>query len=301
MQNDGLFLEWEATAMADRYRISIEPKSGGNAESAGKVKQDVLDTQFRITKLPPGEYRWVVQAVSEKKNSEWSSARTFSVIKLVSLAWEAPQEKSIVFDTEKPSVTLKWQRGPKEATVWRLRYSDENRAITEATWKTVKTPQVLLNLEKEGSYSFQAQAIDVSKAAKDGAETAANVNIVGETPVLKLEFKPNPKLPPPAFAANLGAKVKANADGSAVLTWTAVQGAARYLVRLEDLKTKAFSKLEVKETKIRLKDLLPGGYRVSLGSINKNGDVGEMGPSKTVEVPKQSNIAAPVVKKIEVK
>lgn len=297
MQNEGLFLEWEQVGFADSYRVLIEPKSQEkNADN--RIKKDIMDTSFRVTKLPAGEYLWSVQSVKEKKSSAWSKPRTFSVLRMAQLAWQEPSENVIIYSEPKPKVTLKWQSGPKEATSWRIRYAPESSSVTESSWKTVKSSFVSISLEKEGIYNFQAQALA-------GINNDGSPNVLGETPTLKLELKPNPALPPPTFASSNfskgGAKITAKPDGTAFVIWSKVPGAQKYIVRLEDQKTKNASKLEVKDTKIKLKDLLPGEYKISLGSMNQNGEVGSFGPQKTIEVPKQSNIAAPVVKKIQIK
>jgi hypothetical protein len=89
-------------------------------------------------------------------------------------------------------------------------------------------------------------------------------------------------------------------DGTLSLRWSAVDGAAAYEIRLQDLKRKRSRSYAAKTTSFGLRGLLPGRYELRLRSLDSRPLAGPYGEPRLLEVPATSDIPPPALDDMQV-
>lgn len=175
--------------------------------------------------------------------------------------------------------------------------ASENSAATTqtATHETSQTISQSLNEVQEmsvqvpGVYSVQIKAQD------------ADQKEIGETVIADVDVEQIPRLMAPKIESDSGQWV-ASADGDFGVHWNALEGAKEYDLVWSDSSGKEiarehFSKNQTRSVK---KSLMPGSYGVQLyikDEFNREGLTNEM---RKFDVPQESQIVAPKLKKVKV-
>lgn|GEM_PF-3870820 len=277
MKTTGFFADWEKIPGASGYRIQILEES----EVLSDEKLNV--SQFRVSGLKPGKYKWRVMATSDDGNdSKWSPARAFSVNKLAEIRWMNPFEEEFLYETAQARVDLKWQNASKGAVAWQVRHARNPSELGSAKWLDSAKPAVSIPLETPGVWYFEAQALSAT-----GEQIAA-------TKPLRLSVKPKPELDPPAFASNKKT-FNAKPDGSLPIKWQSVSGATGYALQIKDTESGKVKEYLSSSTDYTVKDLMPGKYEVKLRTINAFDKPGQFGEPRSIVVPQTSDAPPPTI------
>jgi hypothetical protein len=114
---------------------------------------------------------------------------------------------------------------------------------------------------------------------------------------------PRPPLLPPSFAkdlAELTSPLKAERDGSADIRWLPAQGAKEYVVQLIKADGEVVWETSTEATQQRLTKLMPGQYKLVLTSKSDLGETSKPGEPLAVEVPANSQMKPPSLRKIDI-
>jgi hypothetical protein len=272
---NGVFLEWEKVPTAARYRVQVS--------AGGKVKSDekVATAGQRLDGLLPGSYAWRVQALTEDgRESPWSVSRQFAVKRLPELRWSIEGGAKQDYVGEKPLAKLAWERGPDAARSWRFRSATSRAGLESAAWTATKRPEAVSRHAAEGTYFYEAQALDGKGLVVAASKPTA------------LELRPSLEVDPPTLLAGKG-DLKAAADGSITLKWSEVRGAKAYRVEIRDVQRGKTSETRSERTQHQLVSLLPGRYELRLRSEGRTSKPGKFGKTRIVVVPATSDAAPP--------
>src|SRR5690606_28466681 len=97
---------------------------------------------------------------------------------------------------------------------------------------------------------------------------------IARSALKEIKVSEAPRLPAPEFAENLPSIIKSDARGNVRVNWTAVEGARKYQVFIEDLKSQKTLERTVERETASLSKLQPGQYRVKVQAIDSYGRAG---------------------------
>ena len=277
MKTTGFFADWEKVPGATGYRFQIikdeEPASDEN----------LTVSQFRVSGLTPGKYKWRVMATNDDGNdSKWSPARAFVVSKQAEIKWLNAFEEEYQYETKLPKIDLKWQSGPAGSVSWQVRFAKNPSDMGSALWSDFSKNSATVALESQGPWFFEAQALNAA-----GEQVAA-------TKPIRISVIPKPELDPPEFVGNK--KIyNAKPDGSQPLRWQPVSGATGYALQIKDSDSGVVKDFTSSTTDYTVKNLMPGKYEVKVRTINVFDKSGQYGEVRTIVVPQTSDAPPPAL------
>lgn len=289
--NSGLNLSWESVLGIEKYHVHIE-KEAKDATTVPVMDKVVVTNPLRLTALEPGIYKWWVQSIGpEGKTSENSEIRFFKVDEMPRVDWvQGPEPEEFLYYTANPSFMVQWEKGSSETTAWQVRYAPEGELTPETPWKKQDTPVLKTYVDKPGAYHIEVEALN--KEGKAVARSTVKTVVVQEKPLL----------PAPQFAQELPEVLKSDRRGNLSLKWTPVEGAQKYKIEVLNPENGEVIEERVSERNVAsLTRLKPGQYKVKVKAVDRHNRDGNLSEDKALEVPKTSDIQAPVIKKLKVK
>lgn len=291
----GVFFTWEAVNGINQYRIHLErslvadTKSGVEPQKRKYIK-DVTNPLYTWSDLPSGNYDYYVTSVSDKnEESKPSEKRSFTIGNIPKINWTSgPKRTKYQYVTATPSIAISW-KNIKKAGSFRIRYAKKDDFVETSEWSPIITNQFKGPLETPGDWNFQVEALDAK------GQTIARSDI---KTVLIVE---RPLLRGPAFAPQVPTPIASSRRGTLSVAWNKVPNAQGYYVQLTDDAGNVVRNLSASSNRVTMKGLSPGKYRISVQSVDQYERPGPNGELRDVIVPDGSNIAAPKLKRIDVK
>jgi hypothetical protein len=290
----GLNLSWRPSTGAEKYKVIVERIISQASERTPASIEKVFEEEGRLLQvsvknLKPGNYTWTVASIGKTESSKPSEKRSFTLQSLPVLKWaDGKTQEDYYYLTLKPSVSLKWERGDTKATNWVARaYSADG--TKEPVMQKFTTTGGEMAIPADGRYEAEVEALD-----DRGVIVARSVR-------REIKVSPAPLLPAPQFATSVPSEIEANGSGMARVEWTSVEGANRYTVYIKSPDGKVAKEVSFNDVQASLRDLMPGEYKLSIGSVDQHGRVGPEGEPRALKVPKESNVKAPKLKGLKVK
>jgi hypothetical protein len=272
----GLDLKWKSVEGATQYKVSVRNKKSGD-----RLERDAASPLFALRDLKPGDYEWSVRALNSRGDESKSSAvSAFSLLELAELRWaDGKLDTEEKYATSEPSVTLAWEHGPTTAVKWRVRVISEREPAATADWRASEKLALTLPVAGDGVHTAEVEALD------------ARGNVIARSSRRRVSLSVLPLLDPPNFDSSLPPELAATGAGSVRVAWTAVDGAAEYIVSVDGKETRLAA------TETVLKKLMPGKYEITLRSIDSHGRRGPASAARPLNVPNKSDVKAPRLKK----
>ncbi len=251
--------------------------------------------QFQLPNLSEGTYYWRMSSFYPDSNEPWSgSVQQFRVLKKadekpvqVAVTWENVDSQQYFLDN--PSLSLAWNAGPQTELVsqWKVTWKEENDSGSVGQQVETLDRKLSTSITKPGRYIASVEAYD-----KKG-------RLMGQSESLTLDIQPKPVLPAPQMIPAEG-PIVSQADGRGELSWTAVEGAQEYEMKVVNKEGKELLNRRLKNNKMTLVNLMPGEYSVSLVTIDAHGRPSENPNVRSLVVPEKSNLRAPALKRVKV-
>lgn len=312
VQRSGVLFSWNPVREAASYRIrlqklEIEPSSDGTpptTEVNTLLDQVVSSPSHRSGPLTPGLYRWAVVATDQEgKHSKPSDFHSFRVEGLKEIQWaQAEPVIDSLYWSEQPQLIVQWQQDPSLTHLqWRVRIAPQtsqqdnlSRDIqsTEASQVIeLKTSETYIQtpVPRDGRYRVIVEALS------DPAQ-----QVVARSSVKTVQVRPQPFLPAPRFAASLPEELRSDARGNIDLSWNPVPGATSYQLEIIDAEGNKVLERSPQGQSTQLRQLRPGEYQVRLLSMDQHQRLSREAATRRLQVPRQSDIQAPRLKRIEV-
>lgn len=247
--------------------------------------------------LPEGKYFWRASAIYKGLSYGIpAKALPFAVTAEEKKAqppvvyqWDTSNEPNGIqfYDEEKPSARWSWTAADRgRVKTWKISVrspASETPAVTLETTETSVTTQ----LNGPGTYVASIEGLDDSGA------------VISQGKEHQLEIKPRPLLESPDFISQ-DPILKANNQGRLDLVWNEVNGAKEYNITLYAEDGKEKRKAKFSKTSTSLLNLLPGKYKVGVTAVDAAGKESTAKEPRVVEVPDNSALKAPKLKKIKV-
>jgi hypothetical protein len=288
----GVALSWKPVVGASQYKVVMNKKSttprSANAKDLFVEQGEFL--QKTISNLKAGVYEWSVASINKKgEYSKFSEKRDFTIESLPTLDWA---DKKLKDDHQyislKPSVTLAWEKGSQKATSWRITIKIEDDSY-DPLIQIMRSTGAELSLPKDSIYTADVEALDDRN------------QVVAKSQTRRFRISPAPLLPAPQYATSVPETLEASKSGSTAVNWLEVSGAAKYVLTIKNPDGSVSREISSIEKEAKLNGLMPGQYKMTLKSIDKNGRVGPEGDEKILRVPATSNVLAPKLKGMQVK
>lgn len=273
---------WTPVTEAVRYDIWVNNATTGQI---GIIRnQNVTGTSFTPSfDLTRGHtYQWTVRAIDSQGNPGlWAPTGTFRVLDLS--APELQQPTGITIDT---TPTFRWSDIPAAARydIWvNDRTTGQSGVIRNTNVLTNEfTPNVPLTVGHE--YIWTVRAVS---SANEAGEWGAHRTFA----ILNASAAPAPTLTSP---------VATTIDPTPTFTWTAVPGAARYELSVDDLTTgqgQVLSATNITGTSFTAPTALEAGheYRWRVRAFNDENSATEFSTSATFTLTAASQIAPPML------
>jgi hypothetical protein len=288
-RDQGVQLKWVGAPEAKSYIFSLV--KDGSAEKTPQQDQQTKVPELLIRDLKSGHYRWFVRALDEFGDESPVSERwDFTVEDVPPLAWaDGMLNARTMYRTKTPYAKLTWARGPSTAVKWRIRMMQTREPASGDQWQVVTLPQYEARPAEAGTYYFEAEALDSDDA------------VVGRTQVRMQEFSQQAPPESPRFTDQTPQVIEARDDGALDLEWYAVRDAREYVVVIKTSAGAEVQSLKVKSPRASFERLKTGEYSVSLSSIDAFGRQGPQSEARVLRVPEWSDVAAPVLKGVNVK
>ncbi len=283
----GVNLKWEPAEGVKRYRVFVQKHSESGTKEV--LNQTVEAPLARITNPTPGTYLWKVSSIDPKDGSEKSSEVVeFKIDELPPIRWVEMKNNTYEYTTPTPSLVARWEPLEVAPATYRYRVVAEGNSLQEAKWQTTKQTLFDIPLPNEGDYLAVVEALN------------ANGQAIAASEIRLFTIKPAPLLPAPQWAENLPPEIKSDARGNLSLSWKEVDGAANYLMILENDAGQVVEQRTVTRTTASITRLKPGEYQVQLKAVDTHKRPGLGSPPKKLTVPNVSDIKAPKIKSMKV-
>ncbi|MFN8847107.1 MAG: FecR domain-containing protein [Bdellovibrionales bacterium] len=286
-------LQWEKSEEIQKTIVEVAT----DPQLKNKVKVQTLESgnEFLLSGLSPQDYYWRLSTFYSNDTQPWSGPiYKFSVLKkaevpvvTVNVAWENTALQQYFIDN--PNLKLAWTAGEKskEVAQWKVTWKNTSDpglepGRIETVEKSLSTP-----LTKPGRYLASVEAYD-----KKG-------RLMGASPGLEVQIQTQPLIPSPQLLPPDG-PIKASSDGRGELTWSSIEGAKEYEVKVFNKDKKEIFSRKVQNTKTVLVNLMPGEYSVEIVSIDEFNRTSPSSGTRTLIVPDKSNLRAPALKKVKV-
>ncbi len=289
MRNQGVTLNWIPIAEAKLYTFSLL-KLGG--EKVAQQDQETKVPDLTIRDLKPGIYQWFVTATDEFGEATAPSEKwTFSIEGVPTLTWsDGLTNAKTTYKALKPLARLSWQRGPANAKSWRVRMSSTREPASDGGgWYNVNAPQFEARPETDGTYYFEAEALD------------ENGVVVGKTALRSQEFVQSAAPVAPEFTDETPDQIEARDDGSLDIAWKPVAEAREYTVLLKAEDGTTVKTAKTTSTRGSFSKLKPGRFSISLQATDSIGRSSAESPARPLSVPEYSDVQAPTLRSINVK
>ncbi len=313
VQRSGLFFSWLPVPGASSYQIRIQRLESSTADSEDSesleefstlVSEQVTSTSFRSSGLDAGVYRWAVVARdNEGSSSQPSEVRNLVVEGLKPIRWAhaEPVVESLYWSRE-PQLNVRWEKDPElEAVQWRVRMAPAGtdlrgvlarpgQSLPESMVEArTQDPFVQATVPADGRYQVVVEALD-----------AGSQQVVARSPIKMVDVRAQPFLPAPRFPASMPQELRADTRGNIDLNWSPVPGATGYHLELLDAEGKKVLERSPQGQSTQLRQLRPGEYEVRILSLDQNQRPSQEADTRRLVVPKQSDIQAPRLRRIEV-
>lgn len=285
-QDAGIELNWGPIPNVTSYHLKLR---SANRQSNGEAVNQtvrVLQPNYLVKKLRPGNYFWSVTADLGNRTSLPSEEWSFVIYDTPVIQW-AEENKSYFYLTDKPTVSLAWSSGLDSARQWRLRWASEDENIENASWVYLNKTDTVQTLSTSGKHLFSVEAVGPDKT------------VLARAPARTIDVMPVPLLPPPEFPESQANPLEASSSGQAKVSWNPVKGATQYVLTLQEGSGPP-RKIKTNKTTHNFSRMLPGKYSIRVQGIDQHSRLGSEGVEQIIRVPASSGIQAPSIKKLEV-
>ena len=286
-------LSWKHSIGADRYNVQVEKLSSEVNKRNPASAEIVFEGEFKalqaaVQDLKVGQYTWSVKAVdSQNQESTPSEKRSFSIDSLPLVEWaDGKSEQEHYYISLKPSLKLEWKNPGLTVSYWKieLKHNDDEKKYFKKTDSTTTE----LNVPKDGIYNVEVEARD----SKD--------RLIAKSNLRNVKVAAAPLLPAPNYLSTTPTEIKAEPNGSAQVSWSSVNGATQYLLKIKRADG-GIDEYKFNSIEGTLTNLMPGNHRITLQSIDENGRIGPASEERSIVVPSVSNMRAPKLKGVKIK
>lgn len=284
---------WQASEETHQLVLEVAKDS----QLKQKVITERVDSsdKFNLENLSEGTYYWRISSFYPDVKEPWTGPiQQFKVGKKaeskpipVTVTWDkvSPQQ----FFTDDPSMKLAWTAGNQTELVsqWKVSWKEENNVSGAGDVIETADHSLATKVAKPGRYLASVEAYD-----KQG-------RLMGKSEQILLSLEPKPVLPAPKLLP-LEGQIVSHADGRGELTWTEVEGAKEYEMKVVSKDGKELMNRRFKHSKMTLVNLMPGEYTVNLVTIDEFGRPSAEPSQRSIIVPDKSNLRAPALKKVKV-
>lgn len=291
LKEKGVFFQWKPAPGAAQYKVILRAKDARGVASAEPLREEIVPVQqVRFNDLKPGQYEWVVTAISEtKKESKPSEVWGFSVDEMPIMNWRDNSLQATYFYwSEKPEVFSDWLPGPKGTVSYRVKVRGESDPAEKSQSLTVANTQFKVSVESDSRYIASVEAL-----SKEGT-------VIARTSDRVIEVKSAPLLEAPIYDESLPNPLKSSRSGVAEVSWKSIEGAQGYIIELSDSSGAVVKEEKVSSTKASMRKLMPGEYKVKIKAVDKAGRRGLASTERPLLVPDLSDAKAPKLMKIKV-
>ncbi|MGE0634261.1 MAG: hypothetical protein AB7O96_17735 [Pseudobdellovibrionaceae bacterium] len=208
----------------------------------------------------------------------------------VRLFWTNLKELGTQYFVQNPELKVQWAGTPPQFIKnWKLRMAPVGESL--AGVKPVSFPahqmQFVQKIPKAGRYVASIEAYD------------ENQKLLAKSKLQEFESVLRPYILPPEFESKEEV-LKADAQGALNVNWLPAAGAQKYKVLLLDGTGQILKSNFTTEMTAHLDTLMPGQYQIEVLSVDSWGRDSEKVSRKKIEVPDNSLIGAPRLKKVKV-
>lgn len=151
---------------------------------------------------------------------------------------------------------------------------------------------------KTNRAKFFAKAFGLYRVSLEARDPSGK--LIATAPIKSVKVIEKPTLEAPIFSQSIPAEITSSTDGSVQLSWLPVDGAVEYEWQLKSKVNNKVVSRKVSRTVASIGNLRPGQFEVSVRAIDEGKRPGQRSVPKLINVPAESSIKAPQIKKVEI-
>lgn len=289
----GVYFSWQPVSGINKYKVTLryEKKFEDGTVKPVEATKESSTALLKWENLEPGAYSYFISSLNDQdETSKPSELRNFRIGEIPKIEWTTGSEKTrYQYVTATPSVSISWKNSIDNVAKWKIRYAKTDDFIETAEWVDSPTNIFKSPLSESGSWNFQVKASDQDD------------NLLAQSDIKAILVIERPLLRAPAFAPQMANPIASNRRGTLNVQWNKIQEAQSYYIQLTNEDGEVIRNQTSKVNETAFRGLAPGNYKISVKSVDQYDRPGPSGELRDVVVPDGSNIAAPKLKKIDVK